>query len=127
VTITLDSLVRDVLADCPAAGELFIQHGRFSRHERGALYPSYDPRLTVGAFAVKAGTEPLRLLALLRAAAEDCDHARHLTTGIAGRPPISRPRWSPPRTLGYTGSYRESSDEIEVRPVVEVQSAQGPI
>lgn len=127
MTITLDSLVRDVLTACPSTGEIFIQqHGTFSRHERGNFYPVYDPGLTVGGFAAKAGIDPMSLLKLLCAAAEGCDLARELASKTTGRLTTRRPRGLPAHTIGYTGSYREPSEEIEVKPVVEVQTAQGP-
>jgi len=127
VTITLDSPVRDVLTACPSTGEIFIQHGRFSRHERGALYSAYDSSLTVGAFAVRARMGSARLLNLLRAADEDCDRTRQSARIAEKGLTTSRPRPSPPRTLGYTGGYREPTVDVEVRAVVAVQSARGPV
>jgi hypothetical protein len=124
MTITLDSRVPDVLKGCPPTGEIFIQYGRFSRHERGSLYLIYEPELSVGAFAARAKIDPGRLLRLLQAATESCDTTRQMRH--AGRLVTHGPRGLPAHTIGYTGSHREARAEIDVRPVVEVQAAQGP-
>ena len=124
MTITSDSLVRDVLKGCPSTGEIFIQHGRFSRYERGSLYLTYDEGLTVGAFAARARMDPARLLKLLQSATESCDTTRQMGTDQAVRRTHGSHRL--PHTIGYTSSHREARVEIDVRPVVEVQTAQGP-
>ena len=124
MTITSDSLVRDVLTGCPSTGEIFIQHGRFSRYERGSLYLTYDAGLTVGVFAARARMDPARLLKLLQSATESCATTRQMETDQVGHAHGSR--CLPAHTIGYTGSHREARVEIDVRPVVEVQTAQGP-
>lgn len=125
--LTLDSLVRDVLKDYPRTGEIFIQHGKFSRPRRGDLYPTYDPGLTVAAFAAATAIDPMSLLNLLRAAAEGHELERQLAAEAPRRLTGRRQRAWPAPTIGYTGSYREPSEEIDVRPVVQVQTARGPV
>ena len=125
--LTLDSLVRDVLRDYPPTGAVFLQHGRLLGQRAGDLYPTYDPGLTVAAFAAKSEVDPMALLRLLRAMAEGYALGRRAPPGSGRRSTPRRTPVSSTISLGYTGGHREPGEEVEVRPVVEVQLARGPV
>lgn len=62
--------MREAIARHPATGAIFIQLGRLFRAERGHLYASYEPALTVGEFATRNHLDARHLLERLEAAVE---------------------------------------------------------
>jgi hypothetical protein len=75
MTITSDSRVRDILAEHPATGEIFIQLGSFFRTVPGEQCAVCDPDLTVETFAARNAATVAPLLARLVAVAEADDLA----------------------------------------------------
>ncbi len=109
--------VRDVLIHHPAAGPIFLQLAPMFSAKPGELYLRYEA-LTLEQYAAVNRISLEGLLKLLNAAIEDEDRPSARETPDQRGPAMG--------TVGYTGSYREPDPDVELAPVVGVQTARGP-
>jgi hypothetical protein len=117
--IGADQTVRDVLIHYPATGPIFLQHGPMFTVKPGELYLKYE-ELTLERYAAlnRIALDPL--LKLLNAAAANEEPRLVTRENPYRRAPASG-------DLGYTGGRREGGPDLELAPVVEVQTARGPV
>jgi hypothetical protein len=125
--ITAESQVGETIAHHPGTGPILMQGGRLYVSKPGNLYATYPVR-TIGEYATASGLAIEPLLGLLNAAAESEQSAQHTASrsGVEHEPGGWRERAPPIGALGYTGSYREHSGDIEDVSVVSVLEARGP-
>jgi hypothetical protein len=107
---------------------ILLRGSRPDLAERGQLDP-IDPELTLGDEATRDAVAIEPLLGLLNAAAEAERVARR--PARRSRLEAVEPGWSqlapPVGSVGYTGSYREPSDDVIEVSVVSVLDARGPV
>jgi hypothetical protein len=121
--ITIESRVDETIPRYPSTGPIFLQG-------RSLLGQSLShPAVTLGEFAALNGLGIEQLLRSLNAAAEAEQFAQRIAS--SSRSEGDESGWRQRTTssggsIGYTGSYRESSADIVEVSVVSVLEARGP-
>ena len=125
--ITIAWRVDETMTCYPTTGPIFLQRGRLYVAQRGQLYATY-PGLTLGEYATRNALAIEPLLASLNAAADAEHFARRTASSSRSEGGESgwRERTPPVGSIGYTGSYREPSEDVVAVSVVSVLEARGP-
>jgi hypothetical protein len=126
--ITAEWTVDETIRRFPTTGPIFLQGGRLYVAQRGQLYATYPP-LTLAEYATHNALAIEQLLELLNAAAKAEEFAQRTGSSSRSEGDESGRRaltTAPIGSIGYTGSYRERSEDVVDVSVVAVLEARGP-